>query len=127
MTPIEMSIEILRKTEDGEKLAPQDLKLVETAVNGYLTEAGEVAFYELFARVESGEYRPPWLQGVENLTRDHVGYVYWRGKEIEHWDSHLAYSDRGKGEAEELARRCMILEAKGEKVNTTTVVWKWED
>jgi len=39
-----MAIEILKATNDGDNLAPVDLKLVELAVNRYLNEAGEVAF-----------------------------------------------------------------------------------
>ena len=83
---IDMAIEILRKTNDGNDLAPEHLKLVEVAANGWLSEAGEVAFHELHRDVENG-YKKPWLHGIEHLTRDHEGYVYWKGRRVEHYDS----------------------------------------
>ena len=124
--PIDMAIEVLGKTRDGNDLAPEHLKLVELAVNGYLNEAGEVAFYDLYAQVQAG-YAKPWLQGVEHLTRDHEGYVYWKGQHIEHWDGSLAYSENGREPAQELARRCKILEEQGEPINGNTIVWKWNE
>ena len=38
------AIEILQATSDGDKLAPLDLKLIESAVNGFLSEEGIKAF-----------------------------------------------------------------------------------
>ena len=123
----EMAIEILQKTEDGNKLAPLDLQLLQDTVNNWLNEAGEIAFCEMHSRVMAGIYQPPWLHGVEHLTRNHEGYVLWKGDEIEHWSGDLPYSAEGMVAAKELARRCVVLERTGEKINTNTVVWNWED
>lgn len=74
----DLAIAILKNTEDGEQLAPEHLRLVEDAVNGPLDETKSAIFRTLHADVLAGTYRKPWLHGVENLTRDHEGYVYWK-------------------------------------------------
>lgn len=76
---------ILQLTEDGEELSPPHLYLLQCAVNGHLTEKGEVAFEELYQQVQSGNYRKPWLCDVENVTMDHEGYVYWKGVNVDHY------------------------------------------
>jgi hypothetical protein len=43
----ELAIEILQATNDGDLLAPCDLKLLELAVNGMLNVNGEAAFVRL--------------------------------------------------------------------------------
>ncbi len=125
MTPIEMSIDILQQTNDGDDLAPTDLGLLQLATNGHLNEAGEVAFYDLHKRVEGGTYTKPFLHGIEHLTQNHEGYVLWKGQGIEHWSGDIVHSKEGRVKALELARRCQILEASGEPVNTNTVIWNW--
>ena len=127
---IEQCIEIIRATHDGDDLAPSDLKLVEIAVNGWLNEAGEVAFAKLPANVRAG-YKPPWFMGIEHMTRDHQRYVYWKGKQVEHYDHDVwqqdGWRERMKADAEELARRCRWLEENGKEVNTATILAKWEE
>jgi hypothetical protein len=127
---IQQSLEILRATHDGDDLAPADLKLVEIAVNGWLNEAGEVVFAELLANVRRG-YKPPWFMGIEHMTRDHQRYVYWKGKQVEHYDHDFWQQDGWqqdmKSDAEELARRCRWLEEHGMEVSTTTAVSMWQD
>ena len=116
--------EILHKTRDGEDLDPRDLKLLEMAVNEFLNEEGKKAFEELYTNVQAG-YKKPWFHGIEHLTRDHVGYVLWKGKRVEHYDSPWAYSAKAKKSAEEVARRCRILESRGEIPTTHNVIWTW--
>ena len=50
------SVEILQQTNDGDDLQSQDLKLVEGAVNGFLTERGYVVLYKLWHDVTEGIY-----------------------------------------------------------------------
>ena len=126
MKPIDTAIEILQKTQDGNDLTPEHLSLVQSAVNGWLSEAGEVAFYELEQNVENG-YKKPWLHGIEHLTRDHEGYVYWKGRHVEHYDAPWVCSQEGKEQAEEVARRCSIIEARGETPTTLSVIWRWDE
>jgi len=119
-----MAVEILEKTNDGNGLDPTDLSLLQSAVNSNMTEAGEVAFYELHSRVNSGNYVKPWLCGVEHLTQDYEGFVYWKGEHVEHY-SHSDFDDM-KRDAEELGRRCLHLEALGVEVDVATAVWTWD-
>jgi len=118
--------EILQKTNDGDDLDPRHLKLLEMAVNGFLNDVGETAFEELYTNVQAG-YQKPWFHDIEHLTRNHEGYVLWKGKAVEHYDSSLAYSAAAKKQAEELARRCRILESRGEIPTTHNAIWTWPD
>lgn len=122
MTYQDMAVEILRATNDGNRLAPVDLSLIQSAVNGWLTECGETAFVDLFGRVQAG-YEPPTFHGIDYLTIDHEGYVYWRGIRVEHYTPSWAYSAEAKGQALKLADICRNLEAQGTPV-TGTAVWK---
>jgi hypothetical protein len=121
-----MVSEILAKTADGDNLDPDHLWLLQECINGNLNEDGETLVHEIHDQVMAGTYRKPWLCGVENLTRDQQGYVYWRGIRVEHYSfsGKDAYK-RMKTAAEELARRCHILESKGIPVSCTTAVWHW--
>ncbi len=124
----EMSCAILRHTRDGNNLDPVDLKLVEMAVNGNINELGEAALMNLYERCTSAEgYKKAWLHGVENLTIDHVGYVYWKGRQIEHWTVEASPKEKWEAEAKELQYRCLKLEEAGIPVNTYSVIWAWPD
>ena len=124
-THCDHTIEILKATRDGDDLAPEHLKLIEIAVNGCLSPAGETAFRDLIDRVRSG-YVKPWLHDVEHLTRDHHGYIYWKGIQIEHWSGpELLHGERGRTEAAKLAGRCRALESMGEPVTCRAVIWDW--
>lgn len=121
----ERACAILQSTNDGDDLAPEHLKLVEDAVNGFLNEAGLQAFNELYENCKGG-YKKPWFH-VENLTIDNVGYVYWKGQQVEHYDLGWHRSPEAKIAAEELARRCRSLEERGIPVNSTNAIWKWKE
>ena len=122
----QMATEILRMTNDGDSLDVWDMKLLESAVNGFLNEAGYQKFKELYSQVIAGDYTLPWLHGIEHLTLDQEGYVYWKGQHVEHYDIPWAYSEKAKLQAEELARRCKILEEQGKEINSVTAIWSWE-
>ena len=127
-TASDVAIEILRATRDGEDLDPLDLSLIQSAVNGWLTEAGEVAFYALHYRATHPlGYQKPWLNGIEHLTIDHVGYVYWKGRQVEHYNQPWAWSESGQASAQELARRCRLLEERGVPVSCSNAIWNWEE
>lgn len=120
-----MACEILRKTNDGDDLDPQHLWLVQEAVNGFLNDQGWEAFQELYDNALKG-YKHPWFHGIENLIRRQSGYVYWKGHQVEHYDSPWCWTDDGKKSAEELAARCRHLENIGVEVNTGNAIWHWE-
>lgn len=107
------ALEIIQATNDGDDLDPAHLKLVELAVNGFLNEQGKAAFAELLASVRAG-YTKPFLHDVPNITRDHQGYIYWKGvHRIEHFSGHYVHSDDAKEACKKLAAACEALEAQG--------------
>jgi len=119
---------ILKKTNDGDLLDPSDLKITEYAVNGHLNEAGREVFEKLYQRVVIDEsYTKPYLHDIEHITRDHMGYIYYKGIHVEHYDSDYVYSKAAKNELLELKRRCEFLERKGIEVSCGSVVWGWEN
>ena len=122
---IDRALDILRRTNDGNDLLPGDLWLIQEAVNGHLNERGRHAFLELSARVDAG-YSVGRLHGIEHLVMAPDGYVSWRSEIVEHYDECLRRSADGRRQALEIARRCRILEKRGEIV-TTTVVWTWSE
>ncbi len=126
----DQTIFILENTNDGDNLSPNHLKLIEIAANKDLSEAGEVALSELYRNVKTG-YTQPWFLGIENLTRDHEGYVYWKNKQVEHYDhDHWCsegWQERMFQDAKELERRCKILEGVGLPVNTISTAWSWPE
>ena len=126
ITDIDRALDVLSSTSDGDDLLPADLWLVQEAVNGRLTERGQLTFLELWRRVESG-YSVGWLHGIEHLVMAPDGYVSWRGEIVEHYDERLRTSNDGRRQALEIARRCRILEDRGASVNSTTVVWTWRE
>ena len=101
---------ILQNTSDGNMLAPKHLKLVEMGINGLLNGNGKKAFDELYDLVSAG-YVEPWFHGIEHMTKDHNGYVYWRGHDIEHYSYHSFEEE--KRNALKLGERCRELERWG--------------
>lgn len=116
---IDKAIAILQKTQDGNQLSPGHLSLVEAAANGHLTPAGEKTFAEVHKAVAEDRYVRPWLHGVAHLTKDHLGYVLWRNKGVEHF----SFSDpqAEKAAAIDLAERCLSVESRGFPVNGRTI------
>lgn len=123
---IEKALAIITATNDGNDLAPRDVTLVETAVNGRLNQNGEAAFEELYRNVtKAGGYTVPWFHGIEHLTLDQQGYVRWRGHPVEHYESPYCYSDDARQSAQEVARRCQLLESMGQTPTNHNVIWTW--
>ena len=119
---------ILKKTKDGDLLDPSDLKLLEHAANGFLNESGREVFEKLYRRVViDGTYIKPFLHDIEHITRDHEGYIYYKGLHVEHYSHDYVYSEAAKNELSELKRRCEFLERKGVEVSSNNVIWGWEN
>ncbi len=119
------AIEILRLTHDGDELAPKHLALLQAVLcSGVfsVTEEAEVAFEALYEDVRAGRYdkNQVWVWGVEGLTRDHQGYIYWKGVQVEHFSYSNANEERGAALA--LAARCKALEEKDFPVNGRTAI-----
>lgn len=120
MTDSEKAIEILQRTNDGDDLSPKHLWLVEVAVNGGLSELGKEAFDDLHKTVMAGTYKPPWFHDIEGLTINHNGYVFWRGKEVEHYS--FNDPEASKKAATRLARKCLAMEAAGIPITIGSVL-----
>ena len=124
MTTCEKAIEILQRTRDGDDLAPEHLSLIELAVNDMVSEAGQIAFERLYGDVAGGSYVQPWYHGIEHLRKDHRGYVYWKGVQVDHFS--FDRYEEAREAAIELADRCRTLEMLGLPVSTAHQAW-WYD
>ena len=111
----------LHLSNDGNSLSNSDLKLVENAVNGFLIPRGEVVLAQLVFRLEEGSYEIPPFCGVENLSRDQDGHVFWKGKNVEHYDHDIWQQEGWQKDmikdAEHLGRVCQWLEDNHIEVN----------
>lgn len=116
---------ILQATNDGDDLSPEHLYLLQEMVNDRLNELGKKEFEKLYQSVQAG-YVKPWFHGIEHLTLDHEGYVLWKGKAVEHYDSPWRWTQEAKKQAEEVAGRCRHLESLGEVPTIGNVIWTWE-
>ena len=47
---------ILENTRDGDELTQKDLKIVESAVNGFLSDSGMEYFNVIYDKVKEGKY-----------------------------------------------------------------------
>ena len=126
MSDINLAIEILKLTNDGNDLDFFDLLLVEIAVNGVLSKSEKSLFENLFNRVKKG-YTKPYLHKIKNLIINNRGDVFWKNHQVEHYDIPWAYTDDGKNYAIELANRCKVIESKGKLPTVKTVIWNWSD
>jgi len=126
MKAIDKCLVILQKTNDGDALSPLQLKLVELAVNGALNEKGLQEIDKLYQSVVDGTFKTPYYHNVEFMTRDHEGYVYFKGQHVEHYSNHWAYSLDAKESLIGLQQHCLFLEEKGIEVNSVSCVWGWD-
>lgn len=108
---IEKILEILRRTNDGDDLEPSHLYFLQQTINGLKLDAEEQEELDkIYDDTRRGVYRKPFLEGFENFTRDHEGYVYYKNFLVEHFSfSSMSKSDVAK-QLESLAERCRYLE-----------------
>jgi len=108
----EEAIEVLQLTNDGDDLGPDDLSLLQSAVNDHLTEIGLIAFDQLHERCKAGSYQRPFLFGLEPLTQDLEGYVYYKQFRVEHYSfsSDPGLTERLRQDAIRLIIACRQLE-----------------
>lgn len=123
---IDKALVILRGTKDGDELSPTHLKILEMYVNGQLNELGLREFDKIYESVASGTYVQPWHLGVEHMTYDHEGYIYFKGQHVEHYSRWWAHTLDAKEALTRLQRQCLFLESKGVEINSATVIWGWE-
>lgn len=75
------------------------------------------------------EDRGEVLYGIDSRLRiEYDGYVYWKGRHIEHFSGSALYdTEENKATARELIRRCEALEGRGEDVDCDSVIWRWQE
>lgn len=114
------------RTDGGAGIGQKEIELYWIAKYRTLSDLGLKEFGERHTAVMNSKYQPSWFGGVTFFTQDTHGYVYFKGREVEHYDKMM---DPAKitNRLLELERRCLYLESKGEPVNTKTVVWQWEN
>jgi len=125
MTNIDKAIEILRQTNDGEDLSPLDLAILQSAVNGFLSEKEKESYVALYESVTNGTYKP-WFHGIEHMRLHHNGWVTYKGHRVEHYSFPWAYTEEARKDALEILERCKHLESLGITPTMDTVVWHWE-
>jgi hypothetical protein len=128
MNYTEQTCAILRKTNDGKDLAPRHLYLIQLVINNDASEHGIKLFEQLHEQVMTGTYdkQKVYLFDVEHITKDHEGYIYYKGHHIDHF----SYYDNWEGEWEatlQAARICALLEQKGHPINSITYCWRVEE
>ena len=118
----EKACEILKLTFDGDQLEPYHLELLQAAVNNHLTDQGKQFFETLYQQVVvDKQYHKPFLCGVEHMTRDHQGYVYFKGHCVEHYTfSAIDVSELPKM-VQQLQRDCLKVEQFGLPVGISMV------
>lgn len=112
------ALSILRTTNDGNDLSGSDLSLVEAVINhgeSALTTIGKARWEWLKTVTANNAYRLDWLHGIENLTKDQNGYVYWRETSVEHYSFRDANAE--KRAAMHLAACCSWLEKQNKPVS----------
>lgn len=122
-TLIQKATDILSRTNDGNDLSPTHLKLLELAVNNQLNEKGIKMFDDIHKQVMDGEYKQPYFQDIEFMTRNHEGYVFFKGYHVEHFSSFWAYTLEAKDYLEQLQSRCLFLEGKGKNISFGEAVY----
>lgn len=111
---ITQSTEILKNTNDGNLLEPSHLALVQLAVNNMLSQEGINAFTELYTDVViNRDYQQPFAYGVEHITRDHDGYVYYKGHQVEHFSFHNMTQEDAVSSLTNLSEHCQRMEYLG--------------
>jgi len=81
----DMVIFILQNTDDGNDLSNGHLRLVQGGANNALSENGNEALKDLFEQVKGGNYQKPFFHGIQNMTQDQEGFIYWKGIQVEHY------------------------------------------
>lgn len=129
-SPRDDAIDVLRGTRDGDDLSPFDLSLLQAVVNANslddLRESARQRWQAVVVAVRAGTYTPPWFHGIEHLTKDHEGYVMWRGKTVEHYSFSADRRDDEKAAAAYLAASCLRLERDGITPRTNSLFALWD-
>ncbi|BDA76073.1 hypothetical protein CAL7716_102390 (plasmid) [Calothrix sp. PCC 7716] len=119
---VEIALEILQGTEDGNRLSARHLSLLQYAVNNTITDEGIKELERVHQLVIDNNY-VDWFHGIPGMRKRHNGYIEYKSEIIEH------YSFRNYHEEEraitELYARCQHIELLGIKPTIHNCVHFW--
>lgn len=124
------AIAILKATNDGNQLDPSDLRMLQDVVNGgfaAMTPEAKDYWKKMVETTASGQYKSRWFCGLKDLTRNHEGYVSWKGHHVEHYSFPESRRQEMIYSARRLAAVCMKIESAGDKVDSRTVTEMYQN
>lgn len=115
---------ILQATGAGDKLAPQHYHLVELANHGVpLSPYQQEELDGIYAKLP--EYTPPFAHGVEHMTIDREGTLYYKGVAVDYgalaWTATLG----GRADVVRIQDQCRFLEGRGIKPTSQEIFSNW--
>lgn len=125
MNKFDKTYTILLSTNDGDDLSPFHLRMIELVINNgekILNEDGLVEWNKLYNDCKNKQYTKPFHFGVEHMTKDHTGFIYFKGIQVEHF-SHSSGEDELK-DTQELADWCMDQEKQGLKISAGKAMFR---
>lgn len=113
LTDREKCLAILEKDPDGTQMAPGHVGFVVYAMQNELDGGQKQQLDELYRQVIGGTYHKPWHLGVEHMTIDGDGIVYFKGQVAEYYNRNLMNMLNMRSDLVQLQQECLFLEAKG--------------
>lgn len=115
---------ILQATENGGKLAAQHRRLLELADHGVpLSPYQQEELDGIYAKLP--EYTPPFVHGVEHMTIDWDGTLYYKGEAVDYgalvWTETLC----GRADVVRVQDQCRFLEAQGIRPTAEEIFFNW--
>lgn len=115
---------ILQATENGGKLAPQHFRLVELADHGVpLSPYQQEELDGIYKMLP--EYVPPFIHGVEHMTIDREGTIYYKGVAVDY--GALAWTETlcGRANVVRVQDQCRFLEAQSLRPTAQEIFSNW--
>lgn len=115
---------IERAADNGDRLTPEHYQLVEWASLGVpLSPEKQMELDGLYKKLP--EYTPPFLHGVEHITIDHKGTVYYKGVEVDVTAPVWAATLGARADALRLQDQCRYLESRGIQPCIKELMFNW--
>ena len=115
---------VLQATKNGGKLAAQHHRLVELADHGVpLSPYQQKELDGIYVKLP--EYTPPFVHGVEHMTIDQEGVLYYKGVAVDYgalaWTTTLG----GRADVLRVQDQCRYLEAQGIRPTVQEIFFNW--
>lgn len=116
----EKCLAILEKDPDGTQLAPGHVGFVVYAMQNELDSGQKKQLDDLYRQVTGGTYQKPWHLGVEHMTVDGDGIVYFKGQVAEYYNRNLMNMLNMRSDLVNLQQACLFLEEKGGPITASS-------